>query len=136
MAQHSRIVAELARAGDAGALAPAALAGALVHTADLASHALPRAASAAWTLVIADEFARQADAERAAGLAATPFFLGLGSRAARGRLQASFIGGVVAPLWRALAALADGALDEPLANVEDNLKMYIEERDAGDAVYL
>jgi len=41
-------------------------------------------------------------------------------------MQAGFVGFVVAPLWRGFAALADGALDEPLRNVEANAAMYAE----------
>ena len=56
---------------------------------------------------------------------------GLDSRVARARMQAAFVGGVVAPLWRAVAALAPGgALDEPLRNVEANALYYAGERDS------
>ena len=98
-----------------------------LHRRLLSSHAYPRDVSLAWSERIADEFAVQVAAEAAANLPSAPFMLGLGAPAARAKMQAGFVGGVVAPLWRALAALADGALDEPLRNVEANAAHYEQE---------
>ena len=60
----------------------------------------------------------------ARGLPGAPFMRGLDAPLARARMQAGFVGGVVAPLWRALGALAGGELDEPLRNVGANAAFY------------
>ena len=52
---------------------------------------------------------------------------GLDKPLARAKMQATFASRVVAPLWRALAALADGKLDEPLLLVDGNVAYYVSE---------
>ena len=127
MARHDAIVSDLTRARALADLSKDTLAAALIHTADLAAHAFPRTVSLAWSERIADEFGAQVAAEAAVGLPSAPFMLGLDAPAARAKMQAGFVGFVVAPLWRGVAALAGGALDEPLRNVEENAAMYTAE---------
>jgi len=128
MARHDAIVEDLERAGESGggwaSLSPAARAGALLHAADLAAQTFPRGVADAWSARIAEEFSAQAAREAALGLPGTPFMQGLEAPRARALMQARFVGGVVAPLWRALARLAEGWLDEPLRNVEANAAAY------------
>ena len=135
MARHDSIVEDLERAGAApggwAALSPLARAGALLHAADLGAQAYVRGVAEAWSGRICAEFAAQAEREARAGVPVTPFMVGLGEPAARARVQARFVGGVVAPLWRALAALAGGALEEPLRNVEAAAARYAEEAGRG-----
>ena len=129
MSRHDSVVSELARCGALGMLAPDTLMGTLVHVADLSAQAFPRVVSLAWTERITIEFSRQVDNEKLAGLPSLPLMLGLNEPLKRASMQASFVTFVVAPLWRALSALADGSLDEPMNNVMDNMRYYVAERD-------
>ena len=131
MAQHNAIVNDLEQCietdGGLGALSLDALLCPIVHCADLSAHAFSRDVSLAWTARISDEFANQINAEKCSGLLQTPFLLGLERPLARMKMQAFFCTTVVMPLWRALAALCDGALDEPMRNLNANAEYYADE---------
>ena len=127
MAGHKDVVSELTRCGSLDKLSQEVLLGALVHVADISAHAFTRAVSIAWTARISDEFALQSALEESLGLAKTPMMVGLEKPLNRARLQADFLTVIVVPLWRAIAAVADGSLDEPLHNVESNAAFYAAE---------
>ena len=127
MNRHIAIVNDLERCGTLDTLAHDALSGALVHCADLSAHTFPREISLAWSARISEEFSNQVREEELLGLPITPFMAGLDKPLARAKLQATFLSRVVVPLWRALAALADGKLDEPLYNVDGNATHYVSE---------
>ena len=135
MLRHDTIVADLAAQGSSSSsssgggsinsLTPDAVIGALIHCADLSAHAFPNAIASKWAERIAAEFSQQVSAEVLNGLPITSFMIGQDKPLARARLQAGFCGSVVAPLWRALSKHADGALDEPLRNIEENTRIYV-----------
>ena len=133
MSQHDGIVSELERCLDSpsgmGTLNHNSLCGALTHAADLSAHTFPRAVSLAWSVRISDEFGAQAAAEKSHGIFLTPFMVGLDKPLPRAKMQANFAKSVVVPLWRALAALANGALAEPMKNLEGNTAYYAAEAD-------
>jgi len=136
MAQHDACVADLgararARAPWADAGARAALACAVVHTADLSGAAFPARVAQNWAARIVAEFAAQAAAEAARGLPLTPYMQGLHAPRAQARLQVGFYGNVVLPLWRGLAATLPG-LEEPVANVEAALEGCRRAAEEGD----
>ena len=71
----------------------------------------------------------QAANDTARGLPLAPFMRNLHVPREQARLQVGFLGKCVLPLWRALAD-ALGGLDEPIANLEDNLESYEIESEA------
>jgi len=127
MSRHVAIVGDLERCGTLDTLAHDALGGAIVHSADLSAHSSSRSISLTWTKRIAEEFSNQVTAEELHGLPISPFMAGLDTPSARAKMQATFVSRVVAPLWRALAALADGKLDVPLLNIDGNAVYYASE---------
>ena len=124
MARHDSIVSEFLRCGTLGSIAPDSLMGSLVHVADLSAHVFPLSVSLAWSARISEEFSAQVASEEAHGLPTATFMADLDTPLARARMQSSFIQGVVAPLWRSLSALAEGALDEPMYNIAENTRHY------------
>ena len=124
MVRHDTIVGDLTRCGSLSALTTDTLMGALVHCADLSAHAFPHAIADRWADRIAAEFFNQVASEVSSGLPTANFMHGLDMPLARARLQSGFNNGVAAPLWRALAALADDALEEPLRNIQLNATIY------------
>jgi hypothetical protein len=106
MAQHDRIVSEVAgaRAAGAGVLAPPALAAALIHAADLSNPILPAFSTVyKWAAMVCDEFTQQVTREQAAGYPFAPHMVGLSTPQAVAKLQLGFVDYVVSPLWVAIA---------------------------------
>jgi class 3 adenylate cyclase len=124
MMVHDTIVNDLLRCGTIENLAPDALTGALVHCGDLSAHAFPFSIANQWAERVAAEFTNQVAAEKLRGLPSATFMVGLDKPLARAQLQSGFLKGVVTPLWKALAALSDGALQEPLNNIMKNTAIY------------
>jgi len=93
------------------------LMGTIVHVADFAGNARALDDTHEWTARLVAEFQAQAAAEGRLGLPVTPFMTALDTEARVAALQRAFVGGVIAPLWRAAGALLSG-LEEPLRNVE------------------
>ena len=130
MARHSAIVDDLKRCRSLSELTPDAHIGAIVHVADLSNHAFPRAISICWADRISAEFLAQVEMEKQSGLGGLPTasaWVSLNSPLSRSNLEMNFIGAFVAPLFKALAALADGSLDEPLHNIQQNERYYAQE---------
>ena len=125
--RHDAILNDLNRCGTLYTLSFEALNGALVHCADFSTHVFTRANSIEWAQRINAEFTSQVAAECLHGLPVTRFMTNLDKPLASASYYTQLIRRTVAPLWRALALVSDGTLDEPIANLEDNMRYYASE---------
>ena len=75
----------------------------VLHCADIGAQTQKRELALKWTERCLDEFAAQGAKEIELGLELTPFMQGLDLELTRMQLQVGFVGGIVVPLWSALA---------------------------------
>jgi dual 3',5'-cyclic-AMP and -GMP phosphodiesterase 11 len=75
----------------------------VLHSADIGAQTQSRELANKWTERCLNEFALQGEKEKALGLELTPFMQGLDDELTRMQLQVGFVGGIVVPLWSALA---------------------------------
>ena len=76
----------------------------VLHCADIGAQTQRRELALKWTERCLDEFAAQGVKEHLLGLELTPFMQGLDSELTRMQVQEGFVGGIVVPLWSALAS--------------------------------
>ena len=79
------------------------LAGFVLHSADVGAQTQAKEVALQWTERCLDEFSAQGVKERALGLPLTPYMQNLDDELTRQRIQAGFVGGIVIPLWSAIA---------------------------------
>ena len=75
----------------------------VLHCADIGAQTQCRDLSLKWTERCLDEFSSQSAKEKSLNLELTPFMQGLDKELTRMQLQVGFVGGIVVPLWSALA---------------------------------
>lgn len=75
----------------------------VLHSADIGAQTQGKELADKWTERCLNEFALQGEKEKALGLELTPFMQGLDDELTRMQLQVGFVGGIVVPLWSALA---------------------------------
>lgn len=91
----------------------------VLHAADIGAQTQSRELALQWTDRCLDEFSSQGTKERLLGLELTPFMQGLDDELTRMQLQVGFVGGIVIPLWSALAACfpnLDYAVNQAISN--------------------
>ena len=76
----------------------------VLHAADIGAQTQKRGLALKWTNRCLDEFSSQGAKEKLLELELTPFMQGLDDELTRMQLQVGFVGGIVVPLWTALAA--------------------------------
>jgi hypothetical protein len=94
----------------------------VLHCADIGAQTQKKELALKWTERCLDEFASQGSMEKVLGLEPTPFMQGLDNELTRMQLQVGFVGGIVVPLWSALAGCFHNL--ESAANQAVNNKLY------------
>jgi GAF domain-containing protein len=95
----------------------------IVHTADLSGQAYAIKVARNWTSRIIAEFKQQAVLEQERRLPVTPFMASLETPLQMARVQLSFIGNIVLPLWQRVSELLPG-LQEPVQNLQSTKMLY------------
>ena len=75
----------------------------ILHCADIGAQTQSKELALKWTERCLDEFSSQGAKEKILNLELTPFMQGLDNELTRMQLQVGFVGGIVVPLWSALA---------------------------------
>ena len=94
----------------------------ILHCADIGAQTQSKELALKWTERCLDEFASQGAKEKSLNLELTPFMQGLDNELTRMQLQVGFVGGIVVPLWSALAGCFQNL--EFAANQAVNNKLY------------
>jgi hypothetical protein len=101
----------------------------VVHAADLANPLMPTKQSYDWAYRVVQEMYEQGRLEERSGYQVAPFMQHRPSETVEfAKLQISFVGFIVAPLWRSLAAVWP-VLDDRIVQMEKNLQFWQELRD-------
>jgi hypothetical protein len=101
----------------------------LVHAADLSNPVMPTKACYQWAFRVVEEMYEQGRLEERDGYQVAPFMRHPPTNVVEfAKLQVSFVGFIVAPLWRSLAAIWP-ALDDRVAQMDKNLKFWESVRD-------
>eukprot|EP00946_MAST-07B_sp_MAST-7B-sp1_P005202 g5202.t1 len=74
----------------------------IMHAADISSHMMPVQTSTVWSEKVLEEFRAISAAEEAAGVALTPFLVGLDDPLRAAECQLGFLENAVSPLWTLL----------------------------------
>jgi 3'5'-cyclic nucleotide phosphodiesterase len=104
------------------------LAGFVLHSADVGAQTQARHLALQWTERCLDEFSAQGKKEEALGLPLTPYMQNLDDELTRHKIQAGFVGGIVIPLWSAIAQCFPGL--QYATNQAISMKNYYNERAA------
>ena len=102
---------------------------AIVHAADLANPTMPPKSCYDWASRVVEEMYTQGKLEEKAGFVVAPFMRHPPSNTCEfAKLQLSFVGFIVAPLWKAMANMWP-VLDDRIAQLESNNKFWESLRD-------
>ena len=127
----TKVASELSRGQDVSCSPEAKklVSQAIVHAADLANPVLPTKACYQWAFRVVEEMYEQGRLEERDGYQVAPFMRHPPTNAVEfAKLQVSFVGFIVAPLWRSLAAVWP-ALDDRVTQMDKNLKFWESVRD-------
>lgn len=98
--------------------------GVLLHCCDLYTPVLPWKDSVMWSMRLNKEFRAQTSEELELGIPLTPFLVGLDDKQKLANSEKGFIGGIVTPLWLEVDRFLQGALQDRLKNIENNVKNW------------
>jgi len=102
----------------------------IVHAADLANPTMPTKACYNWAVRVVDEMYAQGKLEEKSGFTVAPFMRHPPTDTVEfAKLQLSFLGFIVSPLWKAMAAIWPNALDDRIRQLEKNNKFWENLRD-------
>ena len=85
-----------------------ALTGFVLHSADVGAQTQAKHVALQWTERCLNEFSAQGVKEKALGLPLTLYMQNLDDELTRQKIQAGFVGGIVVPLWSAIAQCFPG----------------------------
>ena len=105
----------------------------IVHAADLANPTMSTKACYDWAFRVVEEMYAQGKLEEKGGFAVAPFMKHPPTHVNEfAKLQISFVGYIVSPLWKAMAAIWPTALNDKLEQIDKNNKFWEDMRDRSE----
>ena len=107
----------------------------IVHAADLANPTMSTKACYDWAFRVVEEMYAQGKLEEKRGYLVAPFMKHPPTQVNEfAKLQISFVGYIVSPLWKAMAAIWPAALSDKIEQIDKNSKFWEEMRDRSESM--
>ena len=96
----------------------------ILHSADIGAQVLPVPIANKWSQAVLEEFQEVHEAEKQAGVALTPFIIGLDEPLRAANCQFGFINFIVKPLWTNLLKFIPDVQEELITNLNGNVDYW------------
>ncbi len=96
----------------------------ILHSADIGAQVLPVPIANKWSQAVLEEFQEVHEAEKQAGVALTPFIIGLDEPLRAANCQFGFINFIVKPLWTNLLKFIPEVQEELITNLNGNIDYW------------